>query len=99
LSRTAKVASPWQVTDPTEPWDPSTCLLCRAEFALPGLPVGARCEPEYANRRRLRSVIDLLADGWSLDDLRSHRSLQSRESQEAVREVEGRWRAAPPPTS
>jgi hypothetical protein len=83
------------VIDPSDPWDPSTCLLCRAEFALPGLPVGARCEPEYANRPHLRSVIDLLADGWSLDDLRSHRSLQNRESQDAVREVEGWWRAAP----
>jgi hypothetical protein len=85
------------VTNPTDPGDPSTCLFCRAEFALPGLPVGARCEPEYANRSHLRSVIDLLADGWSLDDLRSHRSLQNRESQDAVREVAGWWRAAPPP--
>jgi hypothetical protein len=79
----------------TDPWDPSLCLRCRDELSLPGLPVGARCAREYENDPHLRAVIDLAAEGWSLEELRAHRRLRSRKSQNALRDLEQRWAAAP----
>jgi hypothetical protein len=74
--------------------DVLVCLLCRAEPALPDLPVGRACKGDYRVDARLRLLVDLLADGWSLEEARSHRDLRD-DGQRAVDELLRRWEAAP----
>ena len=82
------------MTDPTDPWDPASCLRCRSELALPGLPVGSLCERAYVTTEAVRRVVDLVADGWSPEELRDHRALEDPASQEALAELAALWRGA-----
>lgn len=82
------------MTDPTDPWDPASCLRCRSELALPGLPVGLLCEREYVTDEAVRLVVDLVADGWSPEELYDHRALQDRAAQVALADLQALWRSA-----
>ena len=84
------MADPADLTD-----DVYVCLLCREEPAIPGLPVGAACEPDYRSDGRLHLLIDLLADGWSLEEARTHRKLRGDAGQRVCEAVARRWKAAP----
>lgn len=81
------------VADLTE--DVYVCLRCREERALPDLPVGAACERDYRSDPLLRLLIDLLADGWSLEEARTHRDLQDDDGQRVCDELLRWWKAAP----
>jgi hypothetical protein len=75
--------------------DVYVCLRCREEPALEGLPVGRACEPDYQGDSRLRLLVDLLADGWSLEEARTHRDLQGDDGQRVCDELLRRWQSAP----
>ena len=71
------------------------CLRCREEPGLPGLPVGPACESDYKRDPRLRLLIDLLADGWSLEEARTHPDLRDDRGARVCDDLLAWWKDAP----